>query len=413
MILMLINLKESKDSASLTGITKLCGNLEHIPAPLKPFNEEVISFLSDVSEELMHDAEAKQFPDVVTFGFFCRRANITRLAKKYEAEVINRLGRGLVFHIAPSNVPINFAYTLVFGLLAGNANIVKASSKDFPQTRIVSRAFTEALCKHENLNGYVNVIMYERDRQDVTEYFSDMCNVRVIWGGDQTIENVRKAHIRPRTAEITFADRYSFAIIDPKKIIDIKNDDIALQKLARDFYNDTYLYDQNACSSPRFVYWLGSEEDTEFAGSIFWSAIYDYIKNSYEIEPVIAVNKLMAVDRTAISIDGAKLQKTFDNRIVRVQIPVLIKDLPELREAGGFFLEYQSESLNELRDVVNEKYQTIAYYGVDKDIILQFVLNSGLKGIDRIVPVGKTADIGLTWDGYDLIGTMSRVVDAR
>ena len=32
------------------------------------------------------------------------------------------------------------------------------------------------------------------------------------------------------------------------------------------------------------------------------------------------------------------------------------------------------------------------------------------KGIDRVVPLGRTLDFSLNWDGYDLIYSMSRVL---
>jgi hypothetical protein len=41
------------------------------------------------------------------------------------------------------------------------------------------------------------------------------------------------------------------------------------------------------------------------------------------------------------------------------------------------------------------------------------VVSNGLSGIDRIVPVGKALDMGVIWDGYDLIRTMSRIVNTQ
>ena len=37
---------------------------------------------------------------------------------------------------------------------------------------------------------------------------------------------------------------------------------------------------------------------------------------------------------------------------------------------------------------------------------------NSLRGIDRIAPVGHTMDFALTWDGYDLIRTLSRRIAA-
>ena len=49
-------------------------------------------------------------------------------------------------------------------------------------------------------------------------------------------------------------------------------------------------------------------------------------------------------------------------------------------------------------------------YGIDRQALLQEVIRSGKPGIDRIVPVGKAMDIGVYWDGYDIIGTLSRKI---
>ena len=120
--------------------TLLCGGDWEKAQPLAPFAEEVLSFLSDLSALLMKTPTARPYPDVITFAFFCRRAHLEQLRSQYQDALDNRLGCGLSFHIAPSNVPINFAYSLVSALLAGNACIVKASSQDFAQTRIVCSA---------------------------------------------------------------------------------------------------------------------------------------------------------------------------------------------------------------------------------------------------------------------------------
>ena len=39
--------------------------------PLRPFDDAVIAFLNDLSAELR---KVRDYPDVATFGFWCRRA---------------------------------------------------------------------------------------------------------------------------------------------------------------------------------------------------------------------------------------------------------------------------------------------------------------------------------------------------
>jgi len=69
--------------------------------------------------------------------------------------------------------------------------------------------------------------------------------------------------------------------------------------------------------------------------------------------------------------------------------------------------------LAEIAHIVNEKYQTLVYYGLSLPELSEFVTKNQLKGIDRIVPIGQALDIDVIWDGYDLIGTLSRIIDVR
>ena len=65
----------------------------------------------------------------------------------------------------------------------------------------------------------------------------------------------------------------------------------------------------------------------------------------------------------------------------------------------------------ELLGIINSKYQTVTYFGFDKSILRDFVINNSLLGVDRIVPVGAALEMGAVWDGYDIVRTLSRVID--
>lgn len=391
-------------------ISYLCGgpetieNMRAVPS-LTPFSDEVCSLLADLSNVLLFDKEAKAYSDIITFAFFCRKANLTKIKESYQDRIKDRLGRGLVFHIAPSNVPINFAYSMAVGLLSGNACIVKVSSKPFQQTEIVCRAFRKALELYVGLAGYVAVVRYNNGAE-ITGCFSALCDVRVIWGGDETIAEIRKAVLRPRSFDIVFADRYSISVIDSVNYLKSTNP----QQIARDFYNDTYLYDQNACSSPRFILWLGESNVTKKAKEVFWGQMHRFLTDKYTVEPVIAINKLMTDYQCAIELENTELEPMPDNLIHCIHVHKLPENLPDYRCAGGSFIEYDDTSLDALSEIVTDKYQTLSYIGLDPKQIKSWVIQKGLKGIDRIVPVGRTADFTLVWDGYDLILTMSRII---
>lgn len=182
------------------------------------------------------------------------------------------------------------------------------------------------------------------------------------------------------------------------------------EDISRRFFNDTYLYDQNACSSPRMIYWIGNKETIASAQELFWKKFHQFLKERYTIEPIIAVDKLTMGYRAAIDFEDAVFVEREDNLINRIKIGTLDKCVPLYVCPGGSFLEYEDSSLERLFSIINKKYQTLAYLGGDGRAIALQVANAGCAGIDRVVPVGKTADFTLTWDGYDLVDIMSREV---
>lgn len=374
--------------------------------PVRPFLEETVLFLNELSKELNRVSNIRNFPDVSTFAFFCRRASILKIKKNYDFENNIRLGRGLVFHIAPSNVPVNFAYSLFCGLLAGNVNIVRVPSKDFEQVRIICDAIARIAPTHSSCTSRINLIRYDKT-SNATDFFSSVCDVRIIWGGDFTISQIRKSIIPPRSFDVTFADRYSICAINAARYLSEANFDA----LAQGFYNDTYLFDQNACTAPHLMLWIGSVEEVAKAKSVFWEALYKQVKRKYgQVQPVIAVDKLTALFNQAICNSGVHLFPSDDNLLWRIEVDELMTKVEDFRCSSGYFTEYHGKSLYDLTKIINRKFQTLAYYGFDKTELTSFVLKSGLSGIDRIIPIGRTSDFSVIWDGFDLVNTLSRIV---
>ena len=84
--------------------------------------------------------------------------------------------------------------------------------------------------------------------------------------------------------------------------------------------------------------------------------------------------------------------------------------IENLRGRFGLFYECDLKNFDDLKNIVNEKFQTLTYFGFDKNFLAEFVVKNNLHGIDRIVKIGRALDIGIFWDGYDLINQMSRTV---
>lgn len=392
----------------------LCGRDSVVKVPLCPYHDRICEFLDAWSKELRKDAEAKKYADLQTFAFWIRKSNIQKRKEEYDKRNRGRilLGRGIVFHIAPSNVPVNCLYTYVFGLLAGNSNIVRVPSKQFPQVDCACRVLQGILGseKYQPIGARTMFVRYERD-DEVTAEYTAMCNSRVIWGGDQTIHEVRKAILPPRSNEITFADRYSFGVVSLKVLQE--SDTVSLNRLAMDFYNDTYLMDQNACSAPHMILWKREKDMTDEAAeesqSKFWGAVAE-AAGKYDLEDMKGSEKYSLLCNSLIDFDGISACQRYENLLYVCTLDALPEEITSYRGKYGLFFQMQVEGWNWLERMSDEKIQTCAYFGIEKECIRQQIVEKGITGIDRIVPFGKTLDIDMLWDGYDLIEQLSRVI---
>ena len=386
-------------------IRYLVGNdkLEVKPFPI--YSDMAILLLDTLSRELRNDKEAREYPDILTFAFWCRRANITKLKEEYRTQFL-RIGRGLIFHIAPSNVPINFAFSLAFGILAGNANVVRVSEKDFPQTKIVCRILKNLLENPEFtlIRKQTQIVSYGHIK-DINDYYSYLCDVRIIWGGDTTIETIRRSPIGMKATEITFADRFSFAVFDEATMERLTPQ--KLEKVGEKFYNDTYLMDQNACSSPHLILWKASER--KVGRKNFWNMVVQTAQK-YDLSEKKVLDKYTILCEKATEINEMVSVIRYTNLLYVVELKDIPERMDEVRGKFGLFYEADLSNMEMLCSKISTKMQTCVTYGIDNQRFAEMLIENHALGIDRIVPVGQAMNIGVHWDGYDVIGNMSREI---
>ncbi len=115
--------------------------------------------------------------------------------------------------------------------------------------------------------------------------------------------------------------------------------------------------------------------------------------------------------QNAIELDNIRSVKKHGIYVYRIGVDSLIDNMDHLRGRFGFFYEYDTNDISDIAHIINNKFQTLTYFGVDRLQILAFVIKNRLSGIDRIVPVGSALDIGVIWDGYDIVKSLSRIID--
>jgi hypothetical protein len=381
------------------------------PSPLLPFDPVVCEFLQELSNFAIQVGRSNQYSDVVAFGYWCRNANIQKLKTKFERHYL-RMGLGLVFHITPNNVPVNFAFSYVFSLLAGNANIVRLPTREFAQIDLICTAIQSVL-RDSKFNSILQRTVFVRYPQNdqITSYFSSLANARIIWGGDEAITAIRQLPLPEKAIEVVFADRSSFCVINARAILDL--DHAQLESLAEHFFNDVYLMDQNACSSPHLVAWIGSIDVTRKAQQKFWDQVLVVVDKKYQLAPIHAINKFTRFCADVLEKTNIESLNARSNLLYRIGLDSIPIKLSELRGSCGYLYEMRVGELGDLASSIDAKLQTMTYFGFDQTQLREFVTHYRLRGIDRIVPIGSALDIGLLWDGYDLIASLTRAIEIR
>lgn len=391
-------------------VAYIVGNEAPKVVPLPPYSEIVCDFLDEFSRRIRRDRKNTEYADLISLAFWCRKSNVQKLKEK--SNYYNAIGRGLIFHITPSNVPINFAFSYFFGLLSGNSNIVRIPQKNYSQIQIICEIINEIfeIKKYESIKKMTLFISYGRN-DELTAYYSSICDGRMIWGGDRTIHDIRKYSLKTKAVEIVFADRYSFALIDVATILEMCEEERV--ELAHKFYNDTYLMDQNACSTPHLIVWQGGDEvSKDRAQELFWNSVLK-AANQYNLEDIKAVDKYTDLCQFAMEQSNIKRIREHDNLLYCIEMTTLDEDISKLRGHYGMFFEYHLNHLGELAKVINSKVQTLIYVGIDPKTIIDFIQEYHLRGIDRIVPMGEALNMDVHWDGYDIIGQLVRYIEIR
>ena len=391
----------------MSEIEYLVGNKKFENLSIKPFDDVVCNFLFSLSKNINNSNLSKDYSDIKTFAFMCRKSNIEKLKSKINQNEFRR-GLGLLFHVTPSNIPTNFAYSLLFGILSGNTNVIKVPSKKFPQIDLICKFINVTLKKYKKVRKMINIVRYQNN-DEFTKSISSKCDGRLIWGGDKTINEIRKFPMKEISRDIAFANRNSICLMNSSEILKLNKKD--LNRLVQKFYNDTFLVDQNACSSPHVIFWYGNK--TNKAKIKFWTELHYFAKNNYNLEYASSFYKYDRLLSDILTNRNYINHINYGGYIYCINLKNKHINLTDLVSRWGYFYQFDIKNINMVLNFSNNNTQTLTYFGFKKEMILKNFDLKYFKGIDRIVPVGQALDINLNWDGYDVINTLTRIIDLR
>ena len=375
----------------------------------EPFSEERIEFVSDLSRVLSR--AARGVPEIQALAYWMRKSEVHRLAANFrelESNHLMLMPRGTVFHVPPANVDTLFVYSFVLALLSGNRNIVRLSSRASDQATLILKSLNEVLLQYPDIARATSMVTYGHD-QEITQEISTRCDVRVIWGGDQTVAMIRQIPLPPHAKELTFPDRFSMAALSTAAYSQL--DDLARDALAEDFFNDSYWFDQLGCSSARLLIWVGDAANSVLSKDFHQRILRAIERKNYDSTTSTAIAK-MGQALGSVMEEEISSYTQYSNGLTVLDS----ENFPNVRGefcGGGLFYQMHVDTLMDLVPHIQRADQTLAAFGFNQTELRGFVGALQGRGIDRIVPFGQALQFSRIWDGYDLLQEFTRRVSVQ
>jgi acyl-CoA reductase LuxC len=382
--------------------------LRHAPA-LEPFADDAVACCGALSRTLFASTGARRRPELVALAHWLRPASVLALRQQFArlAEPgAARAARGLAFHVTPANVDTVAGYSLALSLLVGNRNVVRISPRAGAQAELLCRALDEVLLDHrfEAIRAGTALVRYGHDA-DANEAFSRACDLRIVWGGDDTVAALRRVPLAPGAKELAFPDRFSFAVASSDAYLEA--DDSERDALAERLYLDAYPFDQRACSSPRLLVWVGETHAAEAGDDLFARLAAVVAFRGYEL-PLGAVTGKLAFAFGAAADGRVRGVRRLGNELTVLRLADL-DDFDRTHPGAGLFFEAKVPAVSYLAPFVTRKDQTVTAYGLPADELAALAA----AGVDRVVPWGEALAFERHWDGFDLLGELTRAVPIR
>lgn len=374
---------------------------------LAPFSAEARAFVAEFARRILRLPGLRAYPELATLSHWFRPAAIDHLVRQTQTtEAGVALSRGTVFHLAPANVDVLFAYAWLMSLLAGNRNVARLSQKQGPQRDALIGILHELQAEGAFPDVLERTLLLTYPHDDtITRKISSRCHARIVWGGDATVAKIRSVPLSPLAVELAFPDRFGIAVFDAAAIASVSPEE--LPELARRFCNDMLWFSQQACSSPRCLYWIGDRATIGTAKAAFWPAVKAQAQQ-FQDETAAMVARITDACLLATVAGHARLEDSLAAYPLRMAVDRAGGELREMQSGYGLITEVDLDSLHLVSAQLDDRDQTMVCYGFDRQSLLEFTQSLPGRGVDRIVPVGRALDFHHIWDGIDLFAVLMR-----
>jgi len=312
---------------------------------------------------------------------------------------------GVIGHWPAGNIEIQPILSMTCALLGGNAALVRIPRGLGELTRLLVKKLVES-DPEEILTRRIFLAAFEHDNRDLHEAMARVVDGAMIWGGRESVLQVRSLPF-PHWAHLAvFGPRISVAAMDAAAWTNEAERDSWCARLARDVWQ----FEQQACSSPQV---LLLEKDSSHSVAELAPSLKRAFEGENHAHPrksiPAAMTSAIAQARTSWLLDDAGRDAVFPTTPDWTLLFGKGYEIPQPTQ-GRTLAILEVDNLFDPIVKFDGNIQTLGLGVKDPALEKELVELAGRRGVDRIVKLGQMHVFTSPWDGVDIIRPMVRMV---
>lgn len=355
--------------------------------PINAFSDEVLDVLSELGAFLRE--HGRELPNIIAVGFWLRKQHLLMLKSQYPS----LHGRGISLHFAPGNVDTLFFYSAIISVVTGNLTMVRVSHQNHQAAAPLLAMLNEFVNCHQlgkKLAERLVIFTYEKS-SEISALLSKFADVRVIWGGNEAVTAITKLPVKNGAIDCSFPDRYSISILTLSDVSEIN-------AAATAFAADVTPFFQQACASPKVVYWVNTAQELQ---KVFWQQVSALItKAKLTLSAGDSLRRYLFLQQASLLTDNNCAIGFNDNTLTVIEGDDFNGELLTAHPGLFIFLSHNVLSLEPIN--LLSHCQTIGVFDLSCNV--QNEIEKQTKWPHRqIVKLGRALEFTPVWDGIDLI----------
>ena len=323
--------------------------------------------------------------------------------------------RGIALHWLAGNVPVLGIISVFQTILTKNKSIVKVPQSFKNILPIILKDLKNNKYFKKNIQKKIDIILrsiiviyVNKSQIQSIEKLSKIADIRIPWGGAESIHNILKLPKKINCKDIVFGPKVSICLVKKELLQNKKN----LKKLSKLVCDDIIPFNQMGCNSPHnLIIESGSRfKLKEIAEAIDREFNLRNLNSKFINDPLISFN--IVSKKLLYQINDKKMVISSDTK--NWNIFINNSDVIEIEKPlykNSLFVSKIS-NLKKLYKILPNNIQSIGLFckPKDKKKIIKLLADTGA---DRFPDIGKMSLYQNPWDGYLPMQEMVRWVSGN